>query len=66
MLATLVFLYNKKLGIIFYILAVLVGVGRVLALVHYPVDILGGAILGIICGFIVFKLANRIIPFREK
>ena len=39
--AALVFSFNKKWGAVLFILAILVGVGRVAALVHHPVDILG-------------------------
>ena len=45
-LAVSVFLYNKKLGYFLLISAFLIGVARVMGNVHYPIDILGGAILG--------------------
>ncbi len=46
-LATAVFIVNRKLGILMFVLALFVGLGRVLSNVHYPVDILGGAVLGV-------------------
>lgn len=55
-LAFAVFLHNRKLGVVFLIGALLVGVARVMANVHYPIDILGGAVLGIIVAFIFDKL----------
>lgn len=45
-LATGVFLQNKKLGFIFIIGALLVAIARVLAGVHWPVDIVVGLIFG--------------------
>lgn len=42
--ATLVFTVNKKWGSALFLLAVIVGIGRVAALVHHPVDILGSLI----------------------
>ena len=45
-LAVAVFLYNKRLGLILLIAALLVGVARVFSNVHYPIDIIGGALLG--------------------
>ncbi|MBI5729311.1 MAG: phosphatase PAP2 family protein [Candidatus Magasanikbacteria bacterium] len=42
--AALIFTFNKKWGVVLYTLAVLVGIGRVAALVHHPVDIVGSLI----------------------
>lgn len=46
-LATFIFLYFRKYAPIFMTGAIFVSLGRVLGNVHYPVDILGGAILGV-------------------
>lgn len=61
-IATMIYLKNKKTGIIFYFLASLVGIGRVLANVHYPIDILGGAILGITIGLGINQLLKLFSP----
>ena len=44
-LALLVFLYQKKLGFVLIIFSVLIGLARVLAFVHQPIDILGSLFL---------------------
>ena len=59
-MATAIYLYNKKWGIGFFIAAILINISRVIAGVHYPSDIIGGAIVGIIVSCIVFRLAERI------
>lgn len=46
-LAMGVYLYNKKAGSIYLILAGLMGFARIFVGVHWPLDILTGAILGI-------------------
>lgn len=46
-LAVLVYFLNKKYFGYFFISAVLIGLGRVAAGVHWPVDILMGAVLGL-------------------
>lgn len=38
--------HDKKVGILYLIMAGLVGVARIMAHVHYPIDIIGGAVLG--------------------
>lgn len=45
-LSITIFLHDRKYGGLFLILAMLVGWARILANVHFPVDIFGGAILG--------------------
>jgi len=55
-LAVTIYLHNKKLGIIYILGAVLVCLGRVWANVHYPIDVLSGAILGIAVSLAIEKL----------
>lgn len=55
-LAVTVFLHDRKVGWVFLVTAALIGASRVLANVHYPVDILGGAFLGTIVAVIVEKI----------
>lgn len=45
-LAIAVFFYHKKAGCVFLGLAVVIGLARVAGGVHFPVDILGGLVLG--------------------
>lgn len=56
-LATTVWLHNKKLGSIFYGLALLNGLARISAGVHWPSDIAAGAAIGVIVGI----LADRVL-----
>lgn len=55
-LATIVYFYNKKLGILFFVASFFIAVSRVFVGVHWPSDILVGAILGILMGWILNKL----------
>lgn len=54
-LATTIWLHDRKVGLFYIILALVVGASRVLANVHYPVDILGGAVVGILMAFGIEK-----------
>jgi undecaprenyl-diphosphatase len=60
-LATVVYLYDKRLGILFFISALLISIPRVFIGVHWPSDIIAGAIVGIFTGWLVFKAAKKII-----
>jgi undecaprenyl-diphosphatase len=58
-LAMAVYFYNKKLGISLFIAAFLISVSRVFAGVHWPSDILVGALIGIISGWLVHKIFQK-------
>ena len=49
-LAASVYGFNKKWGSALYLAAVLIGIARVVAGVHYPSDIIGGALIGMLIG----------------
>lgn len=50
---------NKKAGYLFIFFALLVGLARVTAGVHFPVDILGGFVLGYLVALCVRKLVSK-------
>lgn len=64
-LSTIVYFYNKKAGILFYIASLFIVLARVFVGVHWPSDILVGAVLGILMGWILNwlfrKYAHKII-----
>ena len=62
-LATGVYLYNKKAGRIFLALAGLMGLARIFVSVHWPLDIIAGAGLGIATALVVNKVLTC---FQEK
>lgn len=62
-IATSVFLLNKKIGFLMFFLSILVGLGRILSNVHYPLDVLGGAVLGI---FIPLFLEDLFLKGNSK
>ena len=56
-LATAIYFYNKRWGAWFFIAAILISISRVIAGIHYPSDIIGGAIIGVAVGYLVFNYA---------
>lgn len=59
--ATMLTLIYKKKGAWAYIPAVLVALSRIFLCVHYPTDVLCGAIIGVLSAVIVYFAANAII-----
>ena len=49
--AWIIFLHNKKLGTVFLIAAVLIGVARIYVRVHSPIDIIGSFAISLVVAF---------------
>lgn len=47
-LALTIFEHDRKVGTLYIIMAALVGIARIIAHVHYPIDIMGGAAIGLL------------------
>lgn len=58
--ATAIFLYNKKWGYVSFIFAILMGFSRLYLYVHFPSDVICGAILGIIFSIISYYITKYI------
>lgn len=58
-LSTVVFLYNKKIGSLFFIASFLISMARVYCGIHWPADILAGALVGIFSGVLLMKIPRR-------
>ena len=52
-LAVSIFFSHKKMGYVFMFFALFIGIARIIAGVHFPIDILGGFIIGALVAFFV-------------
>ncbi|MEK7088548.1 MAG: phosphatase PAP2 family protein [Patescibacteria group bacterium] len=50
-LAVALFFLDKKVGYIFIFFAFLIGIARIIAGIHFPIDILGGFIIGFVIAY---------------
>ena len=67
--ATSVFLHHKKAGIAVLALAALIAFSRLYLFVHFPSDVLGGVVLGVLMALLAKKLVTIIeakIPDKYK
>ena len=54
-LSLLVFYLNRRVGLWFFVLSLLNGLARVVVGVHWPLDILGGALIGLLAAFLIHR-----------
>ena len=64
--AMVIFHYYKKAGIWIFAFAAMVGFSRMYFFVHYPTDVLFGAVLGILTALVVCALIDRICSSVQR
>jgi len=60
-LSTAIYLYDRKWGIGFFLVTVVITLARVAAGVHYPSVIVGGAIIGLFAGYFAYFCMQRYV-----
>jgi undecaprenyl-diphosphatase len=58
-LSAVVYFYNKKIGYLFFTASFLVCLARVFCGIHWPLDILAGALVGIFSGWLILKIFKK-------
>jgi undecaprenyl-diphosphatase len=64
-MATPIFIKNKRFGSFLLFLALLSSFGRVFIGVHYPLDVIAGAALGILAGFLSLGVSRVLKPVLD-
>lgn len=59
-LSAIVYTINKKIGCVFFILSSIMGLARIASGVHFPLDILSGAIIGTVVGLLCVRITDLI------
>ena len=62
----MILLHSKKWGIPALILSILLAFSRMYLFVHFPTDILGGAILGTTISILVYYVSEKIIEAKKE
>jgi undecaprenyl-diphosphatase len=60
-LASVLFFYRPKLGYLAFAIGIVVGISRVAAHVHSPIDIIGGIFIGTIAGYAGYQIAPKLL-----
>ena len=64
--ATVLLIRDKRFGIPAMILAAIIALSRLYLYVHYPTDVLAGAVLGITFGILAVSIVNAIDKKRKE
>lgn len=64
--AVMILLHSKRWGIPAIILSILIAFSRMYLFVHFPTDILGGAILGTLISISVYYISEKIIKTKKE
>ena len=58
-ISTVMYMYHKQIGWVFIVLTVMIGISRIIAGVHFPIDILAGFFLGFATVFFSYKVLRK-------
>lgn len=59
-ISSIVFFYDRRTGSILFILSICLGLGRILAKVHYPIDILASTVIAVTASFVASLILNKL------
>lgn len=58
-LASILYCYNRRLGLVVFVIAILVGVSRMLAGIHHLIDVVGSLGIAVVVTFIVYVTTRK-------
>jgi len=58
-ISTVIYPFSKKVSVLSWFFTILIGISRILAGVHQPIDIAGSLIIAIFTSFVTFQLLFR-------
>jgi undecaprenyl-diphosphatase len=60
-LATIIFIFHKKWGIVYFVGSFIIVLSRIMAGIHWPIDILGGILIGVSSALLIYYLISKIL-----
>jgi len=59
-IAISMFFIDRRAGLVFFIIAILIGLSRIVIGVHYPVDLVGGFVVGLLISLITIEIFKKV------
>jgi undecaprenyl-diphosphatase len=63
-LSAAVFAYDRRYGVWFFVVATLISIARVIGGIHWPLDIIAGAVVGIFSAVLSYYAVDKFLPKR--
>ncbi|MCL5091490.1 MAG: phosphatase PAP2 family protein [Patescibacteria group bacterium] len=64
-IASIIFIYHKKMSIVLGLFALVVGIARVLANVHHPLDIAGSIVISLASTYLAWHFLNKFVRLEK-
>lgn len=64
-LAMMMYFYHKRIGLWLGLVALIIGVSRIISGVHWPIDILGGFILGPLIAVGAYFIIGKVLSYKD-
>lgn len=61
-----IYAYNKNWGIFFFICSTIISLSRIMAGIHYPSDILGGLVVGLLSAYLFVYLEKKFLKMSNN
>lgn len=65
-LAAIIYFYNRRWGVWYFFFSILIGAARIFCGVHWPSDIIAGAVVGILSGLFVHAFLGKYLKKLKK
>ena len=56
---------DKKLGLVLIVIGIIGASFRVFIGVHYPLDIIGGIVVGVVSAILIYKVQHKVLPLNR-
>ncbi len=64
-ISTIAYYHHQKVGTIMFLLAFIMGISRIVSGIHWPLDIVAGGLIGILCAVAVVELYNYLFDKKK-
>lgn len=64
-IAFVIFMFNRRVGFILMVISLIVGISRISALIHHPIDVIGSIVIAVIAVYLT-NIIYKKLPLSSK